>query len=202
MSLKEQLNEDLKAAMRTGDETRKNTIRLLKAAIMRAEQGKRDSLYQTNLEKARQDLVKKYPELRGKDWARLEEPWASQVNQYLSNLDVPDAADYTLKDAEVISVIQKEAKQRRDSIEAYRNGGRAELAAKESAELAILESYLPRQMTEAEIESVARQVIATIGAHSPAEMGAVMKELMPKVGAQADGKVVSQVVRRLLSEVR
>ncbi|MSP11939.1 MAG: hypothetical protein EXR62_03160 [Chloroflexi bacterium] len=201
MSLKEDLNEDLKAAMRDRDETRKNTIRLLKAALMRAEQGKRDTLYQSNLEKVRQDLVKEYPELRGMDWTRLEEPLASQVNQRLSNLNVPDAAEYALGNAEIISVIQKEAKQRRDSIEAYHKGGRAELAAEESAELAILESYLPRQMTEMEIENIARQVMAATGAHSPAQMGIIMKELMPKIGAQADGKVVSQIVRRLLSEV-
>ena len=105
---------------------------------------------------------------------------------------------HALSETEVIVVIQKEAKRRRDTAAEYERLGDPTRAQAELSELAVLERYLPQQLTEAQIEVVARQVIAEVGATSPKEMGAVMAVLMPKLKGQADGKLVNQVVRRLL----
>ena len=107
-------------------------------------------------------------------------------------------AQHTLSEDEVLAVVQKEAKRRRDAAAEYERLGDANRAAAELVELAVLERYLPRQMSEAEVEVIARRVIAEIGATSPKQMGAVMAAMMPEVKGQADGKLVSQVVRRLL----
>ncbi len=100
----------------------------------------------------------------------------------------------TPSDADVLAVIQKAVKKRRDAIEGFEKGGRADLAAKEKAELAILTAYLPQQMTRAELEQIVKAVIAEIGASSKADMGKVMKAVMPQVSGKADGKMVSEVV--------
>ncbi|HXF62602.1 MAG TPA: GatB/YqeY domain-containing protein [Caldilineaceae bacterium] len=107
-------------------------------------------------------------------------------------------ANHELTDAQVISVIQREAKRRREAASEYERLGAGAQAAQERAELAVLERYLPRQMDEAEIEQLARQVIAETGATSARDLGKVMPVLMGRVAGAADGKVVSQVVRRLL----
>jgi uncharacterized protein YqeY len=90
-------------------------------------------------------------------------------------------------------------KRRRESIELFLKGNRPELAEKEQAEIAVLSGYLPKGLSEAEVESLAREAIAAVGAKAPSDAGRVMKELMPKVAGRADGKLVSEVVRRLLS---
>jgi uncharacterized protein len=109
-----------------------------------------------------------------------------------------EGADHTLTQERVIAVIQKEAKRRREAAEEYTKAGDQTRAANEMAELAVLEQYLPRQMSEQEIEVVARQVIAEVGANSPKEIGKVMSPLMARLGGRADGKLASAVVRRLL----
>jgi len=106
--------------------------------------------------------------------------------------------DYQLEDAEAQTVIAAYAKQRRDSIDAYRNGGRSDLAAKEEAELLLIQAYLPRQLTPEEVRAVVREAIAAVGATSAKEMGAVMKFVAPRVKGLADGKVVNELVRELL----
>jgi uncharacterized protein len=108
-------------------------------------------------------------------------------------------AEAELGDAESIQVIRKQAKQRQDSIESFEKGGRAELAAKEEAELKILNSYLPQQLTAEELSQLVRETIASLGATSKAQMGAVMKELQAKVAGRADGKTLSQEVQRQLA---
>lgn len=107
-------------------------------------------------------------------------------------------SQHVLSETDVLVVIQKEAKRRRDTAAEYERLGDATRAQAELAELAVLERYLPRQLSEAQIEELARQVIAEVGATSPKEMGAVMAALMPKLKGQADGKLANQVVRRLL----
>jgi len=99
----------------------------------------------------------------------------------------------------VLKVLATMVKQRRESIELYRRGGRNDLADKEASEIAVLEAYLPKPLSEAEIESLSREAIAAAGAGSPADIGRVMKELMPKVAGRADGKAVQEIVRRLLA---
>jgi len=103
-----------------------------------------------------------------------------------------------LDDAEILAVLTKAAKQRRESIDAYRQGGREELVAAEEAELAIIEAYLPRQLGEAEIRVAVEKAIAELEARGPGDMGRVMKYLMGQLRGQADGKVVNAIVREAL----
>jgi uncharacterized protein YqeY len=106
--------------------------------------------------------------------------------------------DYRLSDDEVVQAASAYAKQRRDSIESYRKGSREDLAAKEEAELAIVEEYLPRQLSREEIAGVVRRAIEESGAQSPKDMGAVMKLVMAEVKGTADGKLVNEIVREQL----
>ena len=147
MSLKDKLTEDLKQAMRQGDEQRRSTLRLVMAAIKNAE-----------IEKRRE-----------------------------------------LEEGELLAIIAKEAKQRRESIAQFEMGGRQDLVDREEAELQILLAYLPEQLSQEEIEAQARQIIEEVEATSPAQMGQVMRQLMPLMQGKADGKLVSQVVKELLA---
>ena len=103
-----------------------------------------------------------------------------------------------LDDALVQSVLQREAKRRRDAAAEYEKAGSPERAAQELAELAVLERYLPQQLTDAEVEAIVAAVIAETGATGMAEMGKVMSAAMLRVGDRADGKRVNQAARRLL----
>jgi uncharacterized protein YqeY len=104
----------------------------------------------------------------------------------------------TLPDADVMAVIQREAKKRRDSIEEFEKGGRAEMAANERAELEVLSGFLPKALSPEELETLVRGVIADLGATSKKDMGAVMKAAQARVDGRADGKSVSALVSRLL----
>lgn len=147
MSIKDQLNADLKDAMRSRDKARTETIRGVKSAIR---------------------------------YAEIE-------------------AGSELDDKGVLGVIAKEAKQRRDAIAEFQKAGRVDLVEKESAELAILGHYLPAQMSEDEIKARAKAVIAELGITDTKGMGQVMKRMMADLKGQADGKIVNQIVRELLS---
>ena len=107
---------------------------------------------------------------------------------------------HELTDAEVVEVLDRQVKQRRESIELYRGGGRDDLADTEEAEIAILREFLPEPLTDAEVEQLVRDAVATTGASSPSDMGRVMGVLVPQTKGRADGKLVSDLVRRLLSE--
>jgi hypothetical protein len=104
----------------------------------------------------------------------------------------------TLSDADVMAVIQREAKKRRDSIEEFEKAGRAEMAANEKAELEVLSEFLPKPLLAEELESLVRAVIAEVGAASKKDMGLVMKATQAKIDGRADGKTVSALVSRLL----
>jgi uncharacterized protein YqeY len=104
-----------------------------------------------------------------------------------------------LTEAEVIQAISSSCKQRQEAIEQYGQGGRQDLVDKETAELRILQSYLPQPLTPEELAALARAAIQEAQAASPKEMGKVMAVLMPKVTGRADGKVVSALVREMLS---
>jgi hypothetical protein len=108
-------------------------------------------------------------------------------------------AGYEATDEDVLSVIQKEAKQRRDSIEEYKKAARQELVDKETKELEMLQAYLPQQMSEDEIKSLVKETIIQTGVKTITEMGKVMGALMPKVKDKADGAIVSRIVRESLS---
>lgn len=104
----------------------------------------------------------------------------------------------TLDDEAVLAVIKKQAKQRKESIVDFEKADRPDEVAELKKELAIIEVYLPQQMGRAEVEAIAKEVIAQTGATSPKEMGQVMGQMMARIQGQADGRLVSQVVRELL----
>jgi uncharacterized protein YqeY len=109
------------------------------------------------------------------------------------------AQQKTLEDDGILIVIDKEAKMRRESIEAFEKGNRPDLVDKEKTELAILLEYLPEQMTRDEIVAAARKVINELGATSPKDKGKIMSQLMPQLRGKAQGQEVSEVVTELLS---
>jgi uncharacterized protein YqeY len=146
MTLKEQLTEDLKDAMRQGDALRRTTIRFVLSAIHNDEIAK-----QTDLD-----------------------------------------------EAGVIQVLTKQAQQRRDSIESFKDADRPDLIDKEQSELDIIAAYLPEQMSEDEVKALVQQALTDSGATGPQDMGKVMKELMPKTRGKADGKMVSSLVNEAL----
>jgi len=112
-----------------------------------------------------------------------------------------DQQHKALDDTGVASVVAKEIKKRRESIEAFEKGNRPDLVAKEKTELEILTKYLPQQMSRDEITALARQMIAEVGARGPGDKGKVMGKLMPQTKGKADGKEVSDIVTELLSSL-
>jgi len=105
-----------------------------------------------------------------------------------------------LDDQGVLQVIGTLIKQRRDSVEQFRAGGRPELAEKEEKEISLLQAYLPAQLTPEQLAAAVREAIAAVGAKGPKDMGAVMKALMPKVQGKAEGKAISDEVKAQLSK--
>ena len=103
-----------------------------------------------------------------------------------------------LTDEEVIEIISKQAKQRRDSIEEFKKGGREDLVEQAAQEVDVLMEYLPEQLSEEEIETIIKEVIADTGATSMKDMGKIMATAMPKLKGRTDGKVVNQIVRKIL----
>lgn len=150
MTLLDTLNEDLKAAMKSGDDVKKRTLRSIKTSI-------------TRLEK--------------------------------------QEGGHTITDDEVTAVLRKELKQRQDSIVAFQQGNRPDLAEAEKAEMAVIEAYLPANLDEEAIRQAAAAVIAEVGAVGPRDMGKVMSKLMPQLAGRADGRLVNQVVKDLLAGV-
>ncbi len=147
MSLKEQLNDAMKAAMKARDNLRLSAVRMVRAAIKNRE-------IDTRIE---------------------------------------------LDDQAVIDVISTMAKQRRESIRMYCEGNRPELAAKEELELAVLLEFLPTQLSSEEIDTLILQIIQNIDAHGAKDMGRVMKAVTPLTAGKADGKTVSDAVRKHLA---
>ncbi len=103
-----------------------------------------------------------------------------------------------LGDSEFVSVVQKEVKKRRDASEQFSQGGRPELAAKEIAEISVLETFLPRMLTAEELDALVKEAIASTGATSKKEMGMVIKAVQAKAAGRADGRAISALVGQLL----
>lgn len=146
--LKQKLSDDLKQAMKSGDTVKRNTLRMLMAAINNAEIAKKASL----------------------------------------------------EDGDILGLIAKEVKQHQESIESFKAGNRADLVTKEEAEMAVLQAYLPEQMTREDIVAEARKAIAEVGAQGPGDKGKVMQRLMPGLKGRADGKEINAVVTELLGQ--
>ena len=135
--------------------------------------------------------------LRGRDTLRLET--IRGVRGAIRNREIELGG--TLDDEGILRVIRGLVKQRAEAIEQYRAGGREDLARKEEAESAVLEAYLPAAPDAAEIERVVRAVIAEVGAQGPRDVGRVMRPALERLGPAADGKLVNETARRLLSSL-
>ena len=114
----------------------------------------------------------------------------------IKNAEIAKRGDLT--DEETAAVVAREARKRKEAIEEFGKGGRQDLVDKETAELAVIEEYMPEQMPEEEVARIVSETIAEIGATSPADIGKVMGKLMPKVKGKTDGKKVNQLVREML----
>ena len=106
----------------------------------------------------------------------------------------------TLDDADILGIIAKEVRQRQESIESFKQGNRPDLVAKEETEMAVLQEYLPQQMTREEVVKAARQVIGEVGAQGPGDKGKVMPKLIAQLKGRADGREINAVVTELLSQ--
>jgi uncharacterized protein YqeY len=148
VTLRERLQDDTTAAMRSGDALRRDVLRMVNNSIYNTEKSKR----------------------------------------------------ITLSDDDVLGVLTREVKTRRESIDAFRKGGREDLATKEEAEIAILSEYLPQALGDAELQALVDEGIAATGATSARDLGKVMGWLSPRTRGRADGKVVSGLVAKALAQ--
>ena len=121
------------------------------------------------------------------------------IKAALMNAEISFGGKGSFDDAQILDIIRKEAKKRNDSIAAYSLGGRTDLAEKEKQELAILQNYLPQAMAEEEVKALIQKTIADLGASSAADFGKVMKEAVARAEGRADGKIISRIVKDLLS---
>lgn len=176
MGLAEQLQNDLKDAMRSREEPRLTTIRSLRAAIKNEEVAKRAG--------ERNAVLQRLAKERG------------------VNLDAIDAGELPegepLTEAEMQQVISREVKKRQDAAEQFRKVGREDAAAAEEAEMAILKSYLPAQLSADELRPLVQAVITEVGATSKADLKKVMPVVMSRYKDRADGRTLNQLVQELL----
>ncbi len=147
MNLKEQINNDIKTAMKEKNAPLRDALRLLSSAMKQIEVDERKEL----------------------------------------------------SDDDIIKIIQKQVKQRNDAMSQYREAGREDLYEKEASEAAIFETYLPKQLSDDELESAIKEIIAQVGAESMKDIGKVMGAASKSLGAQADGKRINECAKKLLS---
>jgi len=114
------------------------------------------------------------------------------------NVKAEDASRQSLAENDVVDVVQKQAKQRRESIEEYRKGARSDLVAREEAELAIISSYLPEQLSRDEVIAAVKEIIAETGASGPRDKSKVMPAAIGRLKGRADGRLINDVVTELL----
>mgnify|MGYP001599032177 FL=1 len=174
MSLKIKIEEDFKNALRNREELTLSVLRLLKAAILNKEKDKRYKITKTDPAFAKASA--------GKEKIKEEE----LVKQS------------GLIDEEIVDLIFSEIKKRKESIILYKQGKREELAKKEAEEIEILKKYLPEQISEAEIENLAKETIKNVQAKSISDMGKVMKELMPKLKGKAEPQAITAIIKKLI----
>ena len=146
MGIREQIDEDIKAAMKSGAKDKVSALRMLSAALKNKQIDKRAPL----------------------------------------------------QDSEVLDTVRSLIKQRKDSIEQFTKGGRQDLVDKETAEVVVLEVYLPQQLGREEVEKLVREAVAQTGAQGAKDMGKVMKALVPLIAGRADNKLVSELVKSSL----
>ncbi|MBO1346833.1 MAG: GatB/YqeY domain-containing protein [Hormoscilla sp. GUM202] len=136
--------------------------------------------------------------MKSKDKVRLETVRSIKKMLLEKEVSVRPQGQEALTEAQELEVLAQLAKQRRESIEQYRQAGREDLVAQESQELAIVEEYLPRQLSDEEVGAIIDEIIAQVGARTPKDMGKVMGLAMQQLKGQADGKKVQQLVKAKL----
>lgn len=136
--------------------------------------------------------------MKDKEAGKLRLSVIRMVRANIKNVEIDKKKE--LSEEEVLDVLAKEVKMRRDSMEEFKKANRPDLVENLEMEIAILMNYLPQQMTEAEVRAAVEEAINETGASSPKEMGKVMAALMPKVKGRADGKLVNAVVKELLNK--
>jgi uncharacterized protein len=186
MSIKDQLRVDLKAAMLSKQELRRDVIRFTQAAMKNAELAKQ------------QKLVKERSHL----WqtGKVDENGSPIADEAERDKQLAEIAKLVpLTDEEQLSVLTTEVKRRRETIADAEKAGRPDLIAREQAELNVVLGYLPKQMSREEVTAAAQAVIAEVGAKGPQDTGKVMSKLMPQLKGKADGKLISEVVKELLA---
>ncbi|GAC1536414.1 MAG: GatB/YqeY domain-containing protein [Herpetosiphon sp.] len=172
MALAEQLQQDMKEAMRAKDTLRLNAIRLLRATLQAEGNGKRQ---------------------------RTLDAWVKEHGVSLADADptsLPPAEPLT--EAESLQIIAREVKKRQDSIEAFTAAGRPELADAEQKEIDIINQYLPAQLTTQELRPMVQSIISELGAQGKADMKKVMPVVMTRLRDRADGRTLNQLVGELL----
>lgn len=117
----------------------------------------------------------------------------------INNAQIAKGKAVPMEEGDILAVINKQARQHRESIDAFSKGNRSDLVAKEESELAVLLAYLPQQMSRDEITAASRKVIEEVGAQGPADKGKVMSKLMPQLKGKADGAEINSVVSELLA---
>ena len=121
------------------------------------------------------------------------------IMQYKTSPNFKGKRDENLTDSDVIKIMQKMVKERKETAEVYKNAGRVELAEKELSEASIIEAYLPKQLTEAEVEELVKAAISEVGATSMKDMGKVIASVNIKANGCTDGKTISNIVKKILS---
>jgi uncharacterized protein YqeY len=169
MNIHEQLQHDLKTAMRAGERQRVEVIRMTLAALKNAQMAQVKAAFDA---------------AGGEDGGAAAQEAAEGAR--------------TLSEAAMQDVVVRETKRRREAAEAYHKAGREDLAASEEAESAILQAYLPRQLSADELRPLVAAAIAELGGAGPGELGKVMPALMQRFKSQADGRVINQIVREVL----
>ena len=132
--------------------------------------------------------------MKSRDKTRLEV--IRMLRASVKNAEI--AKQKSLEDSDILDVIAREVKRHRESITEFKKGNRQDLVEKEEAELAIIQGYLPQQMSHEEIVAAAQQVIEEVGARNPGDKGRVMQKLMPQLKGKADGREINEVVTELL----
>lgn len=173
MALLERLQNDLKTALKSGDRLRVDTIRMAIDALKKAQMAQVKAAF---------------------DAAGGEAADAAALAAIDREAALTEAAEQ--------EVLIKEIKRRREAAELYRKGGRIDLAEKEEAEAAILQAYLPQQLSAEELRPLVKAIIDEIGAAGPADMGRVMPVLMQRLKGRADGRMINQVAREILSQAQ
>lgn len=181
-TISERLTADLKEAMRAGDKARVETIRNARAALQSAQQ---------EAAKQKYDAAARQIEAQFTDDTAAREAALAAISADAHTALPPEAQE---------AVIAKEIKRRRDAVDLYEQGGRPELAAQELAEIAVLETYLPKMLSADELRPEAAALLAELGLSGPAAMGKLMPALIERFKGRADSRTLSQVARELLAK--